>query len=129
MRSRFDNPETQAIYDALRENTRDMLTIEADGVWGEPLPEELQDKRFLTGERSFTDLHRIIDSKNAAKSDKLSQHKQDKADKAKRIEAYRAQIESGQECIDYDVDEDRQFAKMLTFAQRATQAGMMSDES
>lgn len=53
--------------------------------------------------------------KEFEKKEKISQHQQDKLDKAERIAKYAAMIEAGEQ-IEYDVDEDRLYRHQLAFA-------------
>ena len=65
-----------------------------------------------------TDLDWIIGKLNS-EADTMTEHQKEKAAKAARIALYAAQIEAGQEQIDYDVDEQRQYAAELRFAKYA----------
>ena len=53
--------------------------------------------------------------KEFERKEKISQHQQDKLDKAERIAKYAAMVEAGEE-IEYDVDDDRLYRHQLAFA-------------
>jgi hypothetical protein len=112
---KFNNPETQAIYDALVQNTHELVTIP-----NSMLPEAYHNKR--DGGRTLENLNSLH-----AKKTEESPHVIEKREKAERIEEYRKQndslgvvnyqTESPDFSIDYKVDEDRLYAKQIRFAQ------------
>lgn len=112
---KFNNPETQAIYDALIQNTHELFTIP-----NSMLPEAYHNKR--DGGRTLENLNSLH-----AKKTEESPHVIEKREKAERIEEYRKQndslgvvnyqTESPDFSIDYKVDEDRLYAKQIRFAQ------------
>jgi hypothetical protein len=117
----IDNPETQAILDAIRADTRDLFTLP-----NECLPECLHDNR--SGGRSFENIATILNKAESAERKEMTEKQREKQAKADRVVKYRAQHEAGQECLDYDVDPDRLFSKRLEFVQRAIRSGMMEDD-
>ena len=82
------------------------------------LPESMRDNRSLDG-RTLASL-----IKKCEKRDALTPHQIEKAEKAKRIQKYAAQMESEGE-FTYDEDEDRLYAKTVAFCTHAVRAGMM----
>ena len=86
------------------------------------LPEEYHNKR--DGLRTLAEL----DAMSTPKSDVLSDHQIEKAEKAERVEKYRQQWEEN-ETLEYDVDEDRLHKHELAFVKGAEDAGgIESDE-
>lgn len=112
---KFNNPETQAIYDAMIQNTRELFTVP-----NSMLPEAYHNKR--DGGRTLENLNSLH-----AKKTEESPHVIEKREKAERIEEYRKQndslgavnyqTESPDFSIDYKVDEYRLYAKQIRFAQ------------
>lgn len=112
---KFNNPETQAIYDAMIQNTRELFTIP-----NSMLPEEYHNKR--DGGRTLENLNSLH-----AKKTEESAYVVEKREKAERVKQYREQYETLGEVnhqtqnpdfsIDYKVDEDRLYAKQIRFAQ------------
>lgn len=81
------------------------------------LPVELHSKR---GYRSLAAIKRIA----KIKEEKTSEHKLLKTEKAARIAAYRANLESGVE-IEYMVNEELLYKKQLAFAGAAIKSGAL----
>jgi hypothetical protein len=112
---KFNNPETQAIYDAMIQNTRELFTVP-----NSMLPEAYHNKR--DGGRTLENLNSLH-----AKKTEESAHVVEKREKAERVKQYREQYETLGEVnhqtqnpdfsIDYKVDEDRLYAKQIRFAQ------------
>ena len=82
------------------------------------LPESMRDNRSLDG-RTLASL-----LKKCEKRDALTPHQIEKAEKAKRMQKYAEQMERDGE-FTYDEDEDRLYAKTVTFCTHAVRAGMM----
>jgi hypothetical protein len=112
---KFNNPETQAIYDAMIQNTRELFTVP-----NSMLPEAYHNKR--DGGRTLENLNSLH-----AKKTEESAHVVEKREKAERVKQYREQYDNLGEVnhqtqnpdfsIDYKVDEDRLYAKQIRFAQ------------
>jgi hypothetical protein len=112
---KFNNPETQAIYDAMIQNTHELFTVP-----NSMLPEAYHNKR--DGGRTLENLNSLH-----AKKTEESAHVVEKREKAERVKQYREQYETLGEVnhqtqnpdfsIDYKVDEDRLYAKQIRFAQ------------
>ena len=81
------------------------------------LPVELRSKR---GYRSLSAIKRIA----KIKDQKTTEHRATKAEKAARVAAYRANLESGVE-IEYIVNEELLYNKQLAFAGAAIKAGAL----
>jgi hypothetical protein len=81
------------------------------------LPESFHNRR--DGGRTLARLNAMCDIR-----DTPSPHQIEKAEKAKRIQAYREQLERG-DSFTYDEDSRLLNEKIVTFCTRAVQAGMM----
>ena len=110
----------------LREATLDCFwvpnTVTLDGETINVLPQRYQDDR--EGGRT---LRRCEEFYTDNVAPKLSQHEIDKAEKARRADVYRTQLESGIE-IEYQEDEDRLYRNQVAFVGGMVSCGMLDED-
>ena len=94
--------------------------IEVPHEW---LPIEFRDKRRKT----HTSL-RYVKRKLRKKKLVESEHQEKKSIKAKNIENYKAQIEAGQESIEYNENGPKLHRNCLTFCKLMVESGLMQEE-
>lgn len=121
---KFNNPETQAIFDALVIATREMIEVP-----NELLPTEYHNLR--DGGRSLQELEDMV----SAKMDTESEHQKDKKEKARRTEIYRQQVEQLGEVnwqtqnpefeLDYEPESDKLYKNQLTFVGAMVKEGLI----
>ena len=98
---KFDNPETQIMWDELTQNVRDTFKVD----------------RCLTGGRhdmTLTQIEAKI-AKLKRKAAKVDEKQQERVSRQARVEMYRQQINANPEGLEYDVCEDRLIAKQVAF--------------
>lgn len=121
---KFNNPETQAIFDALQQATREMIEVP-----NELLPVQYHNLR--DGGRSLQELEDMM----ASEADTLSDHQKEKEEKARRIEIYRQQVEQLGEVnwqtqnpefeLDYEPESDKLYKNQLTFVGAMVKEGLI----
>lgn len=112
---KFNNPETQAIYDELCRETREMIEVP-----NELLPVEFHNLR--DGGRSLQELEDMM----VAKEETESEFQKVKAEKARRIEVLRKQWEENPDSpLDYDEDEGKLYNNQLAFVGAMVKAGVI----
>lgn len=107
----YQTPGGQILLE-LRQQIRESIVV--PNSW---LPEDFHNVR--DGGRTLANLEKLC-----TKRDTPSAHQIEKAEKARRVEAYRAQLESG-DSFTYDEDERLLNEKIVKFCARAVQVGMM----
>ena len=114
---KISNPETQALFDALARNTREMIVV--PNSW---LPEEYHNNR--DGGRSLQELSDMA----TVKMETETQHQKLKREKSERAENYRKQWENSETPLDYDEDSDKLYRNQLTFVGVMIKTGVMNEE-
>jgi hypothetical protein len=113
---KISNPETQALFDALARNTREMIVV--PNSW---LPEEYHNNR--DGGRSLQELSDMA----TVKMETETQHQKLKREKSERAESYRKQWENSETPLDYDEDSDKLYRNQLTFVGVMIKTGVMEE--
>ena len=90
-------------------------------IGNEDLTEPYHDDR--EGGRTLTRINKMFEDENGLTK---TPHQIEKEEKAKRIESYRAQLESS-ESFSYDADEHKLYAAELTFCGAMVKAGVMEE--
>jgi len=83
------------------------------------LPSEFKDER--EGGRTLARLDSMCKDRDVPA---MSQHEIDKAEKAKRANSYRAQLETG-DTFDYEEDEDRLYRNQMAFVGAMVNSGVL----
>ena len=121
-----NNPETNKLFAELGQAVRD----------GFEVPNECLPKRFRDERGDAVSLSAL--ERKMKKDQRIqSEHDRIKAEKARRVEQYAAQLVMEPSCngepeliqaFEYDVDEDRQYMNELKFCEKMVAVGIMSDE-
>ena len=121
-----NNPETNALFAEYAKAIRESFDLDNDTI-----PAEYRDNRSKRTSLDFIERrHKKLNSGPTA-------HEIEKAEKARRVEQYAAQLEmrdvpgSEPELVtpfEYDVDEDKQYRAELQFCAGAVRAGWMTFE-